>query len=84
MEHFENGFIFAVQRFIAGDTVEVLSHHPKYLEYGYYGRGMFAACEAITGWIAVAEREACLHGFSRESAAALVQRGLHLLAASGK
>ena len=68
---FEMGFHFALQLRRWGMTWESISHHENY-DASAYGRGMFAAVEAMSGWVDVAEREARAWGFSREAAAALV------------
>lgn len=78
MHNFENGFVFAIMHFKAGETVEWISNRSEY-DGTYFGRGMFAACETILGWQDIAEREARAHGFNREGAAALVRRGVAML-----
>lgn len=54
---FENGFHHAIALWRSGLTWAAISHRPEY-DTTMFGRGMYAAIEAMSGWLDVAEREA--------------------------
>lgn len=70
--NFENGFRAAIALFKSGETWELISSRPEY-DASMYGRGMFAAVEAMGGWLALAEREAKTWGVSPSTTAALIE-----------
>lgn len=67
---FEQGFDAAVKLWNDGQTIELITHDKRY-DASAFGRGMYAAVEAISGAYDSAEREAIAWGFSREEAYAL-------------
>jgi hypothetical protein len=69
---FSDGFGFAVRLFRAGETWELISHHPNY-DHTPAGRGMFAAVEAMSGWLDVARRVAKAHGEAEASIERLIE-----------
>lgn len=71
-DSFTRGFRAAVKLWNGGLTWETISYREDY-DASAYGRGMYAAVEAMSGWLDLAEREARAWGFSRESAARLVR-----------
>jgi hypothetical protein len=66
------GFDHALDLWRAGTTPEVMSHLPEYS--GPCGRGMFAVCEGLNGWLEVARREARAHGVGSEVIERLIER----------
>jgi len=74
-DNFEAGFAFAIQLWRFGMTWEAISHHEHY-DASAYGRGMYAAVEAMSGWVNVAEREARAFGFDHDAARALVAQAV--------
>ena len=68
---FAKGFRAALRLNRDGLTFEAISHRPEY-DGQAYGRGMYAAVEAFSGWLDLAEREARSWGFTRETARQLI------------
>lgn len=74
-ELFAEGFRAGLALWKSGYTFELISHQGESVRRTSCeaaGRGLFAASEALAGWLDIAEREARLWGHSRESASALV------------
>lgn len=70
---FERGFDCALFLWNDGRTLGNISHDLRY-DASEFGRGMFAAVEALAGWRDSAEREARAWGYSREEAERLIQK----------
>lgn len=71
-KYFQDGMAKALALWKAGQTWECISHHERY-DVSPFGRGMYAAVEAMSGERDCATREAFLHGFTRDEADRLVR-----------
>lgn len=67
---FERGFAHAVRMYNSKKSLESITHDKRY-DATAFGRGMFAAVEAISGSYNIAEREARAWGYSSEEAKTL-------------